>query len=449
MANYTTYKNLEKPAASELYNINVANKNSDIIDSELHKLELKYQSQNELFAAKEALQAETERATTKEHEISTALTSEISRAKSAENTNADSIAAEAERATAAENTINGSLQNHITDSANPHHVTKEQLGLGNTDNTSDMDKPVSAAQQEAIDAALSDHDDSESSHSDIRLLVSELATRLNVLTDSNDTTLDQLSEIVAYIKNNKSLIDSITISKVNISDVIDNLTSPLTDKPLSSNQGMILKDLITDLTDLVERKVDKVSGKSLSENDYTTTDKNKLDSIASGANVNIQSDWNVTDITSDAFIKNKPTIPTKTSELINDSDFKTIDNDTWHANTKNSEGYVTSGDGHANQVWKTDSDGNPAWRDEITLSDRLNITETGQALDATLGKVLNDRGSQINLYKDTDDNLHFRGWDGTDTIVPFNYSKTDMSEIFPLIYLKYMIWTQAQNRCLV
>lgn len=30
MAIYTTYKNLEKPDVSELYNINVANKNNDM-----------------------------------------------------------------------------------------------------------------------------------------------------------------------------------------------------------------------------------------------------------------------------------------------------------------------------------------------------------------------------------------------------------------------------------
>ena len=42
----------------------------------------------------------------------------------------------------------------------------------------------------------------------------------------------------------------------------------------------------------------------------SATDKTKLNGIATGAEVNVQSDWNVTDNTSDAFIKNKPTIPT-------------------------------------------------------------------------------------------------------------------------------------------
>ena len=46
------------------------------------------------------------------------------------------------------------------------------------------------------------------------------------------------------------------------------------------------------------------------DNNYTSTEKTKLAGIATGAEVNVQSDWNVTDSASDAFIKNKPTIET-------------------------------------------------------------------------------------------------------------------------------------------
>ncbi len=40
----------------------------------------------------------------------------------------------------------------------------------------------------------------------------------------------------------------------------------------------------------------------------SATDKTKLNGIAAGAEVNVQSDWNVTDTSSDAFIKNKPNV---------------------------------------------------------------------------------------------------------------------------------------------
>ncbi len=42
------------------------------------------------------------------------------------------------------------LATHIADTANPHAVTKTQVGLGNADNTSDVNKPVSTAQGVAI-----------------------------------------------------------------------------------------------------------------------------------------------------------------------------------------------------------------------------------------------------------------------------------------------------------
>ena len=116
---------------------------------------------------------------------------------------------------------------------------------------------VGADSSGTAETKVSEHNGSEEAHADIRNLITTLTTRLNTLADSDDTTLDQLSEIVAYIKNNKSLIDGITTSKVNVSDIIDNLTSSVTNKPLSAKQGKILKDLITTLTSTVDGKVNK------------------------------------------------------------------------------------------------------------------------------------------------------------------------------------------------
>lgn len=46
--------------------------------------------------------------------------------------------------------VQDALNSHILDYNNPHQTTKAQVGLGNADNTSDLNKPVSTAQQTAL-----------------------------------------------------------------------------------------------------------------------------------------------------------------------------------------------------------------------------------------------------------------------------------------------------------
>lgn len=145
--------------------------------------------------------------------------------------------------------------------------TKREVGLGNVDNVEQYSEknpppyPVTsvngkkgAVQLSASDvgadasgtaaSAVSEHNTSDKAHNDIRLLIEGLTTRLNALANSTDEDLDQMAELVAYIKSNKSLIDSITTSKVSVSDIIDNLTSNVSNKPLSAAQGVALKALI-------------------------------------------------------------------------------------------------------------------------------------------------------------------------------------------------------------
>ena len=96
--------------------------------------------------------------------------------------------------------------------------------------------------------AVSEHNTSNDAHSDIRLLVAGLTSRLNALADSDDTTLDQVSELVEYIKANRSLIEQVTTGKVSVSDIIDNLTTNVANRPLSASQGVALKALIDAIT---------------------------------------------------------------------------------------------------------------------------------------------------------------------------------------------------------
>jgi hypothetical protein len=81
-------------------------------------------------------------------------------------------------------------------------------------------------------------------------------------------------------------------------------------------EGTIADQL--DLISLLDDKVDIVSGKGLSTNDFTNTLKSKLDGIEAGAEVNVNADWTAT--SGDAEILNKPTIPDP-SDFVAKSDY--------------------------------------------------------------------------------------------------------------------------------
>ena len=130
------------------------------------------------------------------------------------------------------------------------------------------------------------------------------------------------------------------------SDVVDDLINNNNDVPLSANQGRVLKTLIDDINTLLtsdnvdldtlqevvdfietnkdtldtlgisniaglqtalDSKVDKITGKQLSQEDFTTVLKSKLDNIEAEAEVNVQANWNESVNTDDSFIQNKPT----------------------------------------------------------------------------------------------------------------------------------------------
>lgn len=70
---------------------------------------------------------------------------------------------------------------------------------------------------------------------------------IQTLLSSNDTDLDTVQEIVTYIKNNKSVLDTFSTSKVNVSDIVDDLLSSVSGKPLSAKQGYLLKGYIDNI----------------------------------------------------------------------------------------------------------------------------------------------------------------------------------------------------------
>ena len=101
-------------------------------------------------------------------------------------------------------------------------------------------------------------------------------------------------------------------------NVIEGITVNSTAVPLTNKiANLTIPTKLTDLTNDGNFVTD--ANYVHTDNNFTTTLKNKLNGIATGAEVNVQSDWAVTSTSSDAFIKNKPT---KVSDFTNDSGFQ-------------------------------------------------------------------------------------------------------------------------------
>ena len=98
-----------------------------------------------------------------------------------------------------------------------------------------------------IERGISAHNTNQEAHNDIRLDLIALADRVNHALDSDDVNLDQLIEIVGYIKQNRTVLDGVTTNKVNYTDIIDNLTTSVANVPLSAKQGVALKALIEEV----------------------------------------------------------------------------------------------------------------------------------------------------------------------------------------------------------
>lgn len=120
----------------------------------------------------------------------------------------------------------------------------------------------------------------------------------DLLNIPDNATKDYVVELVT--RKIAELIDSAPESLDTLKELAD---------AINSNEEMVVL-----LNKAIWNKVDKIEGKGLSTNDYTTEEKMKLSHITANANANVQSDWDEDDKNSDAYIKNKPTIPKMYSE---------------------------------------------------------------------------------------------------------------------------------------
>ena len=176
-----------------------------------------------------------------------AILNEISRAQRKEQSIQDSIDEEIVRANRVETNIQGSHNSHVTDYKNPHNVTKDQVGLGNVDNTSDVNKPISDAQQREfnrINQSLSNNTDNVNS---ALLDVANIKSTVNSLSQEQEYTKGMLDTIDSSITNINSNITSInrniesTVSRIDR----DLSTKADADKYLPLTGGTMKGDILS------------------------------------------------------------------------------------------------------------------------------------------------------------------------------------------------------------
>lgn len=198
-------------------------------------------------------------------------------------TNVDTKISTHNSSNSAHSDIRTSITDHTSNTSNPHSVTKSQVGLGNCDNTSDLNKPISTATQAALDlkadsSTLTSHTENVSNPHSVTKAQVGLGNCDNTsdvnkpISTATQTALDlKLGTVYSSAEDGY-------IAKVDSADhKLKVMAAGTTTVAFADITGQPSDN--TNLNTALSNKVDKVTGKGLSENDYTDTDKDIVDNV--------------------------------------------------------------------------------------------------------------------------------------------------------------------------
>lgn len=115
-----------------------------------------------------------------------------------------------------QSTLKAPLDTHIANTGNPHSVTKAQVGLGNADNTSDADKPISTAQA-AVNTA-------QATTNGLKFDKADLSTETNLGTDA--TSLNIANRYKAFWRGSYTSNQTLTFSsQTNLREMFGQITN--------------------------------------------------------------------------------------------------------------------------------------------------------------------------------------------------------------------------------
>lgn len=148
--------------------------------------------------------------------ITSATTSQAGLMSSSDKTKLDGLKGQA-GITSDINAVQTNLETHINNKSNPHEVTKDQVGLGNVDNTSDANKPISNATQTALNGKFS-ATDGNALKQRVDNIPELVATDITVDSDNDSVniSLDKTSIVDGTLSGTTININSATASKAGI-----------------------------------------------------------------------------------------------------------------------------------------------------------------------------------------------------------------------------------------
>lgn len=148
--------------------------------------------------------------------ITSATTSQAGLMSSSDKTKLDGLKDQA-GITSDIDAVQTNLETHINNKSNPHEVTKDQVGLSEVDNTSDANKPISTATQNALNSKFN-ASDGNALKQRVDNIPELIATDITVDSDNDSVniSLDKTSIVDGTLSGTTININSATTSKAGI-----------------------------------------------------------------------------------------------------------------------------------------------------------------------------------------------------------------------------------------
>ena len=256
--------------------------------------------------------------------------------------------------------------------------------------------------------ATADQSDTEiktayENNNDTNAFTDALLSKLNGIESgaTADQTDEEIQDVVgAMLTGNTET--GITVTYEDTDGTIDFVVASQTDENFTTADHNKLDGIESGATaDQTAAEIRTLVDSASDSNVFTDADHTKLDGIATGAEVNVQADFNETDNTSDAFIKNKPTIPTNNNQLTNGAGFTT---NTGTVTGVSGTAPITSSGGTTPAIGISAATTSTAGSMSAADKTKLDAIESGATADQTDAEVRAavEAASDSNVFTDAD-----------------------------------------------